>query len=329
MGGNCEAGRLVEEEVDRDDPPNLRGVVVEHATVAHVQQQLRSSDLPGDGLADVVVGVERCDVAGVLVAGEELRVLFGTGRVLAGHWAADYSVPFSLLPVPDRAEFDRYSDSYREAVEDSISFAGVDLDFFTRAKARLLLELADDALGAADGLTFLDVGCGPGETDRLLKGRVRSLAGVDVASGMLERARRSNPWAEYRDYSAGEPLPFEQGTFDVSFAICVFHHVPREQRISLVEEMIRVCRPGGLVVLFEHNPLNPLTRKAVRGCEFDRDAELLTRREASRLLAEAGLSPRGRYIEFFTRDSRLLRGVESRLGWLPLGAQYAVFAHRS
>jgi SAM-dependent methyltransferase len=230
--------------------------------------------------------------------------------------------------VPDRAEFDQYSDSYRDAVEDSISFVGADLDFFTRAKARLLLELADGAVGAPEALAFLDVGCGPGETDRLLEGRVGGLAGVDVAPGMLERARRSNPWAEYRGYSEGEALPFEQGTFDVCFAICVFHHVPREQRIPLVAEMVRVCRPRGLIALFEHNPLNPLTRKAVRGCKFDRDAELLTRREALQLLTEAGLRPNGRYIEFFTRDSGLLRGVESRLGWLPLGAQYAVFANR-
>lgn len=230
--------------------------------------------------------------------------------------------------MPDRAEFDRYSDSYREAVEDAISFVDADLDFFTRAKARLLLELADGAVGASETLAFLDVGCGPGETDRLLKSRVSSLVGVDVASGMLERARRSNPWAEYRGYSEGDALPFEDGAFDVCFAICVFHHVPREKRISLVGEMVRVCRPRGLIALFEHNPLNPLTRKAVRDCEFDQDAELLSRREAFRLLIEAGLSPSGRYIEFFTRDSELLRGVESRLGWLPLGAQYAVFAHR-
>ena len=94
--------------------------------------------------------------------------------------------------------------------------------------------------------------------------------------------------------------------------------------------MVRVCRPGGLIVLFEHNPFNPLTRRAVHGCEFDKDAELLSRRRASRLLADAGISaPRGRYIEFFTRESRLLRGIEARLGWLPLGAQYAVFAKRT
>jgi SAM-dependent methyltransferase len=233
--------------------------------------------------------------------------------------------------VPDQApvEFDEYSDSYREAVQGAISFAHTDLDFFTAAKAEALLELAGSRLRAPAELDFLDVGCGPGETDRFLEGKVGGLAGVDVAPKMVETARRRNPWAEYRDYAEGDRIPFDDGSFDVCFAVCVFHHVARDQRVPLVEEMKRVCRPGGLIALFEHNPLNPLTRHAVRDCEFDRDAELLTRREASRLFGEAGLSaPRGRYILFFPRTSPLLRRIERRLGWLPLGAQYAVFAQR-
>jgi SAM-dependent methyltransferase len=236
----------------------------------------------------------------------------------------------SLPPVPKQAQsgFDRYRESYREAVEDSISFCGAGLDFFTRVKVRILLELAERAVARPDALAFLDVGCGPGETDRFLEGRVGGLAGVDVSPGMLEQARRRNPWAEYRDYGEDDPIPYEDASFDVCFAICVFHHVPRGSRRGLVEEMTRVCRPGGLITVFEHNPLNPLTRRAVHGCEFDRDADLLTRSAALRLLSESGLRPQGRYIEFFTRDSRLLRRIESRLGWLPLGAQYAVFAQR-
>ena len=229
-----------------------------------------------------------------------------------------------------QSEFDSYSETYREAVEESIAFSGTGLDFFTRAKADALLELAASRVGPPGELGFLDLGCGPGETDRFLEGRVRALAGVDVAPEMLVRARERNPWADYRGYSPGEGIPFEDGSFDVSFAICVFHHVAREQRAALVGEMARVCRPGGLVALFEHNPLNPLTRKAIRDCEFDRDADLLTRRTAARLLTRPGLGRvGGRYILFFTRESELLRGIEGRLGWLPLGAQYAVFAQRS
>jgi SAM-dependent methyltransferase len=231
--------------------------------------------------------------------------------------------------MPERADFDRHSDRYREAVQDSISFSGADLDHFTRAKAEALLEVAG-RVAPADRLAFLDVGCGTGETDRFLKGRVRRLAGVDVAPRMLERARALNPWAEYRGFAEAEPIPFADESFDVCFAVCVLHHVPREQRGALVSEMSRVCRPGGLVALFEHNPLNPLTRRAVRGCEFDRDAELLSRRRALQLLRAVGLpSPKSRYIVFFPWESRLLRAIERRLGWLPLGAQYAAFAQRA
>jgi SAM-dependent methyltransferase len=226
-------------------------------------------------------------------------------------------------------DFDEYSDGYRGAVEESISFVGADLDFFTQAKADALLELVRDRIGEPTRASFLDVGCGPGETDRLLKGRVGRLAGVDIAPGMVEHASSLNPWAEYRSFEPGEPLPFEGGSFDVCFAISVLHHVPRSERPALIEGMKRVLRPGGLLAVFEHNPFNPLTRRAVAGCEFDRDAELLRSHEARRLLREAGLpDPGRRYILFFTRASGLLRGIERRLGWLPLGAQYAAFAQR-
>ena len=82
-------------------------------------------------------------------------------------------------------------------------------------------------------------------------------------------------------------------------------------------------------MIFEHNPLNPLTRRAVAGCEFDRDAVLLRRSESERLLRGAGLrDPEGAYIVFFTRDSERLQRVERLLGGVPLGAQYVVSALR-
>jgi SAM-dependent methyltransferase len=233
------------------------------------------------------------------------------------------------VPGGPSTNFDAHSDSYRQEIEEAISFVGADLDLFTRLKADELLGLAQ-RVGTPDHLAFLDVGCGVGETDRFLQGRVGRLTGVDVAPMALERARASNPGADDLNYTEGQTLPVPGASFDVCFAICVLHHVPRGERAALVGEMRRVCRPGGLVAIFEHNPFNPLTRRAVSGCEFDRDAELLSRREALRLLSSAGMPhPEGRYVVFFPREGRLLRGVERRLSWLPLGAQYAAFAQRA
>lgn len=231
------------------------------------------------------------------------------------------------MPGGSRADFDAYRDGYREAVERAIAFARTEMDFFTRAKARELLELSARRVGDPRRLSFLDVGCGPGETDRMLRGRVGGLTGVDIAPQMVEAARERNPWAEYRHVGPDEALPYEHATFDVSFAVCVLHHVPPDQRPALVAEMARVTKPSGMVAVFEHNPWNPLTRRAVAGCEFDEDAVLLTRREAERLLRAASLGAiEGRYILFFTRDSAPFRWVERRLRGLPLGAQYLVSA---
>ena len=227
------------------------------------------------------------------------------------------------------AGFDRYSDSYREAVERSIAFSGADLDVFTRAKARELLRLTACRLGDPRRLSFLDMGCGPGETDRWLEGHVQRLAGVDLSTEMIEVARKRNPWVEYRPAGSDGDLPYPAGAVDVCFAICVLHHVPRPQRPPLVGEMARVTRPGGLVAIFEHNPWNPLTRKAVAGCEFDRDAELVPRRECEHLLHGSGLTDvEGSYIVFFTRESPRLQRIERLLGRVPLGAQHVVSGRR-
>jgi SAM-dependent methyltransferase len=227
------------------------------------------------------------------------------------------------------SEFDAYGGSYREAVERSIAFSGAGLDTFTRAKVRELLDLSARRAGDPRRLSFVDVGCGPGETDRMLEGRVGALAGVDVSEPMISAARARNPWAEYRVAEQGSPLPLPTAGFDVSFAICVLHHVELPRRTELLAEMARVTRPGGLVVIFEHNPLNPLTRRAVAGCEFDRDAVLLRRSESESLLAASGLTAvEGSYIVFFRRDSARLQRLARRLARLPLGAQYVVSARR-
>jgi SAM-dependent methyltransferase len=226
------------------------------------------------------------------------------------------------------SEFDAYADSYQRAVEQSISFAGGELDFFARRKARALLDLAARRLGDPGGLRMLDVGCGVGITDRFLAGEVGALSGVDLSVEAVERAALRNPSVDYASYD-GADLPFRDGSMDVAFAICVFHHVPTTERAHLASELGRVLRPGGLAVIFEHNPWNPLTRVAVSRCEFDEDAILLTRGEAARTLADAGLrAVERRYIVFFPFDRPRAGSVERALRHVPLGAQHYVAAAR-
>jgi hypothetical protein len=93
-----------------------------------------------------------------------------------------------------------------------------------------------------------------------------------------------------------------------------------------MNEMRRVVRPGGLVCVVEHNPLNPLIRLAVARCEFDRDAPLLGASKARRLMTDGGLREIGmRYFLLFSCEARSAHRVEGALRNVPLGAQYAAF----
>ncbi len=222
------------------------------------------------------------------------------------------------------SSFDDYEDSYRDAVNASIGFSGADVDFFARLKADDLAETLDRRLGGAAAARVLDVGCGAGVTDAFLAGRVGELHSADLSRGLLDAAAAANPQVRYHWFD-GVTLPFEDGAFDVSFAICVLHHVEPGERPSLMREMGRVTRPGGLVAVYEHNPFNPLTRIAVDRCEFDRGVVLLRPAETRHLLRRAGAPPvESRYIAFFPWETRVLRRIERRLSRVPLGGQFVV-----
>lgn len=226
---------------------------------------------------------------------------------------------------PREQYFDRYAGTYGRDLDRVVSFSGQDSGFFTQAKIDLLRDLFVEKLGATDGLQLLDIGCGTGTLHPGLTGMGLKVTGVDVASGPLEVAKVSNPGVRYETFD-GRKLLFEEGTFDVALAVCVFHHVPAVDQAGLAAEMRRVTRNGGLVVIIEHNPLNPLTRFTVWRCPFDEDAVLLPARRARALLETLGSSADTRYFLFFPFRHPVFKATERRLEWLGLGAQYCAYA---
>lgn len=227
-----------------------------------------------------------------------------------------------------QVSFDEYVETYRTEIDDSIGFIGQDVDFFIEIKAELLLKLAEKNFSSLDKIKVLDIGSGVGLVDRFLKSKIKDLYGVDVEEGVVEKAKFNNPEVNYQMYD-GARLPFENNTFDICFAINVMHHVPPGMWENFSREMYRILKPGGIAAVFEHNPLNPLTRLAVARCEFDRDAVLLNHGKIKSLFKGAGLKiSDDSYIVFFPFKAKLFRGIETALGWLPLGAQHYVIGRK-
>jgi ubiquinone/menaquinone biosynthesis C-methylase UbiE len=220
------------------------------------------------------------------------------------------------------AAFDKYDKSFGTVVQSSIDFSGLPHSFFTAAKADALRGLIATRLHGCPDLHMLDVGCGVGELHPFVQGMFGRVCGADVSTASIDQARLRNPEVEYRAY-AGETLPYDDAAFDLSIAICVLHHVPPPQRAGFLREMRRVVRPGGLVCLIEHNPLNPLTRLAVARCEFDRDAVLLHAGQTRALMADTDLhNIRSHYFLLLPSAAPLARRVERSLRHVPFGAQY-------
>jgi len=220
--------------------------------------------------------------------------------------------------------FDAYSDRYDDVMKKSIGFFGRQHDYYTQAKVDSLFEQLKKLYGDTESLRVLDIGCGVGKTDAFVSPRVGTLCGVDVSAVSIERARVENPQVEYKIYD-GKTLPYEKASFDVVFLICVLHHVDPAERLALLRDARRVVRLGGAVFIFEHNPFHPLTQLVVARCEFDRDAQLLSRRAAANLLNEAGWTLLdAQHILFLPFRVKMLRGFNFIKRAIPFGTQHVV-----
>lgn len=224
-------------------------------------------------------------------------------------------------------EFDRYASSYRELHAENIRITGETPDYFAEYKARHSARFTRSRLPVP---CILDYGCGIGNATGFLVRHFPAceIAGTDVSGASLEIARSRTPGARFLEMR-DDATQFEDASFGLVFVSCVLHHVRHERHAATLAELRRVLAPGGWLVLYEHNPLNPLTVRAVESCEFDRTAVLIGARELRQSVAAAGFAEIvTRYIVFFPNFLRFLRRLEPLLGWLPLGAQYCILARR-
>ncbi|MCY1462452.1 Methyltransferase domain protein [compost metagenome] len=122
-------------------------------------------------------------------------------------------------------------------------------------------------------------------------------------------------------------MPFSDSTFDVIFSACVFHHISHDEHIHWLSELLRVVKPGGLLAIFEHNPLNPLTVRVVNNCPFDENAQLIpSKKLKDRVVCAGWKEVKRNFRVFFPHMLSVLRPLERYMVGIPLGAQYVVFA---
>lgn len=224
------------------------------------------------------------------------------------------------------AEFDRFARDYRDIHQANIGITGEAPEYFADYKMRDFCAVVQAAGAPADG-RYLDFGSGIGASVLPFRRHLPQarLMCADVSGESLEESQKNHGASV--DYLLVEDgrLPLPDAGIDGAFACCVFHHIPSEAHGEALREIRRVLRIDAPLMLYEHNPYNPLTRHAVNTCPVDENAVLIRPAEMARRCRAAGFRDvRVQYRVFFPAALKALRPLESHLRWLPTGAQYAV-----
>lgn len=225
------------------------------------------------------------------------------------------------------AEFDAVASEYTAQHARSIRLSGEDTSYFARYKIVEARKITDQR--KIDVRSILDFGAGIGNSLKPMRDTYPDarISCLDVSDASLDLCRRElSSGVNFHCYD-GVHLPRDIGRFDLIFTACVFHHIPEQMHVSLLAQIRQSLAPGGIFVLFEHNPWNPLTVNAVRNCPFDENAVLITAPEMRRRLRDAGFNAIAlNYKLFFPGLLRAFRILEPMLAAVPLGAQYALAA---
>jgi SAM-dependent methyltransferase len=218
-------------------------------------------------------------------------------------------------------DFDKHAATYEQVHAQNVRPSGEDPSYFARYKLWILERL----LGRGFAQPVLDFGCGVGTLTALLISSFPRVDGYDPSAESLKLARLRASSARFLDRMDAIP----DSHYGAVILANVLHHVPAGQRAGLLRKLAAALSPNGSLIVFEHNRLNPVTRRVVSACPFDDGAQLLFPGEVKRLLRGAGLAAvRLDHIVFFPRPLRLVRALEPWLRWLPLGAQVCAWGRK-
>jgi SAM-dependent methyltransferase len=140
-----------------------------------------------------------------------------------------------------------HDDITRKSFEQQVGlFVGDDSPFARRPASTLAWLEPLDA-----GMVVLDVACGAAHASEVAAPHVRQVVGIDLTPALLaigaDRLRAAGIDNVLLQEGHAAALPFVDGSFDLVFCRTALHHFPDPKRC--IQEMARVCRPGGRVVL--------------------------------------------------------------------------------
>jgi ubiquinone/menaquinone biosynthesis C-methylase UbiE len=154
---------------------------------------------------------------------------------------------------------------------------------------KLMAEMEKTALRAVSidaAHAVLEIGCGEGANIRNLKHRAPVFIGLDLYPEKLQFAASRIKHARFVCGDA-TTLPFRDNYFDFVFCRDVLHHL--KDKTKMIQEMIRVLKPGRSFIILEANGKNLVWNMFGTFVKAERHLKRNTAYEFRRLLAHEGI----------------------------------------
>jgi SAM-dependent methyltransferase len=175
-----------------------------------------------------------------------------------------------------RASYDIIAGEYAKRIYDELKDKPLDRQLLDRFASRV----------RGPGMVC-DLGCGPAQIARYLHDRGVKTFGLDLSGGMLTEAKRLNPDIEFVQGSMLMLGLATNSLAGIAAFYSIIHNAP-EQVVFALSEMLRVLRPGGLLLLTFHLGTDVIHETDLWGYSIDLDATFFQTKEMSGYLTSAG-----------------------------------------
>lgn len=122
--------------------------------------------------------------------------------------------------------------------------------FYEKQKKRFIkvIEEVSNDLDITVYNTVIDIGCGTGALCSVLYEKGLKVTGIDPADKMLRIAKRQNENINitFQNANVLDKLPFEDKSYDISFASYVAHGLQKHERKLMYAEMSRITKAKSL-----------------------------------------------------------------------------------
>ena len=172
-----------------------------------------------------------------------------------------------------------------------------------------------DFANAGKGSTVLDVATGTGQQAFAFAKRGHDVIGVDLTESMLEIARKNNKdgFVKFETADATH-LRFETNSFDVACVSFALHDMPPNIREKVLQEMVRVTKPNGIIVIVDYDlPSNKISRALIYHFITLYEGEYYKKfivSDLDSLLGKTGINVTER-VSLLLGTGRILKGIKN------------------